>query len=207
MTDDNALTPAATPARPGELAAAEADCYRNLLSRALAALEATAEGRDPAEAVTDLPALLADIRRVLTAPSPPANLLSAPLSALLSHCRRKAQEKRRAVFDLKARAASAPTAQAAAYWRRRASAAQAKPGPWRSWAMALYRVGVGRTADRELLRGLLCHCVRQYRRSCRDEAKAAPWARVRARHYRVTWEVRAHAVEGVLAGLASNECC
>ncbi len=128
----------------GQLGIAEAAGYRAWLAQGLAALEAAAQGHDPAEAVTDLPGLLVEIRRAVAATSPPAGAQCAPLAALLAHCRRKAGEKRRAAYDLDAKAATAPTPRAAAYWRGRAPAARSKQGPWRGWAAALYRVSVGR---------------------------------------------------------------
>ena len=203
--DPDALPPGSTPTRPAALASAEADCYRDLLARVLPALEAAATDDDPTEAVPDLPALVGELRRVLGRPTPPApGPLSAPLAGLLAQCRLRVRAHRRAIYDMKVRASTARTAQAAAYWRRRAAEAVKKPDPWREWATALHRVRTGGLPVREHLHGLLRYCTQQLRRCHRAEARAAEVSRAKARARRVRWEVRGAAVEEVLVGLVAR---
>jgi hypothetical protein len=129
--------------------------------------------------------------------------LPAPLAALLRHCRAKAGQRRQAIYEMKFKAATAPTPNAVAYWKRRVNEARAKPGQWQGWTTALYRVSVGKPADRDELRGILKHCVRQLRRAQRDETRAAPGYAVAKRARRVKWEMRSRGVEEVLAGMAA----
>jgi hypothetical protein len=171
----------------------------------LPALEAAATGGDPDEAVPDLSALVGELRRVLGAPTPPpAGPLCAPLAGLLKRCRLRVRQRGRSFHDMRVRAEMAPTVQAADYWRRRAKDAARKPDPWKLWAAALHRVRTGRLPDREHLRGLLRHCVRQLLRCRWAEARAVELLRAKARARRVRWEVRAAAVEELLVALVSQ---
>ncbi len=62
----------AGPTSTAALASAEATAFRELLARALAALEAADAGGDPVDAVPDLPGLLAEVRRAVAAAPRPA---------------------------------------------------------------------------------------------------------------------------------------
>ncbi len=62
----------AGPTSTATLASAEATVFRDLLARALAALKAADAGGDPADAVPDLPGLLAEDRRAVAAAPRPA---------------------------------------------------------------------------------------------------------------------------------------